>query len=231
MSGLHAAVESWEAWVMDDRTLRDKVQQALDSAAALDARAIGVAVKGGVVTLTGHVPTFGQRLAAERAARAVDGVRALAQELEVRTPDLTAQADDEVAARLVRALDADIAAPGHMIKVRVDEGHVILTGEVEHGYQRDAVERCVRGEKGVRRLTNHIVVRPRATAPDLTARIEEAFVRQARTDAAPVQVVVEDGQVRLEGRVRAAFQREIAELAVRAAPGVAGVDNRIHVEP
>lgn len=215
---------------MEDRKLRDRVQHELEWDPVIDASGIGVTVDDGIVTLTGHVPTYVQRVAAERAVKRVKGFRGLAQDLEVRPADGTGEADDEVAARALRTLDWNVSVPKDSVQVRVDEGHVILVGEVDYQYQRNVAAECLHGLRGVRKVTNHITVKPRATAPDLKQRIEEALDRQAHVDADRIQIIVQEGgKVRLEGKVRAAYQREIAEMAVWAAPGVVAVEDHIKI--
>jgi osmotically-inducible protein OsmY len=216
---------------VDDRKLRTLVQQELDWDPMIDATGIGVAVKDGVVTLTGHAPTYAQRVAAERAVKRVKGVRGLAQDIEVRAFDGSGAGDDEVAVRALRTLDWNVSVPKNAVQVRVDEGHIVLSGEVDYQYQRNVAEECLHGLRGVRKVTNHITVRPHPTAPDLKERIEEALDRQAHLEADKIQIFVQDGKVRLEGKVRAPYQREIVELAVWAAPGVEAVEDRIKIGP
>lgn len=214
---------------MEDRKLKERVERELEWDPAIDASRVGVTVKDGVVTLTGHVPNYVQRVAAERAVKRVKGFRGLAQDLEVRPPDGTGAPDDEVAANALRTLDWNVSVPKNAVQIRVDDGHIILVGEVDYDYQRRAAEECLRGLRGVVRLTNHVTVRPRAMAPDLKQRIEEAFDRQAHLDAGKIVVLVQDGKVRLEGAVRTPYQRDIARAAVLAAPGVTAVDDHIQI--
>ncbi|MES2896784.1 MAG: BON domain-containing protein [Pseudomonadota bacterium] len=214
---------------MEDRKLKERVERELEWDPAIDASRVGVTVKDGIVTLTGHVPDYVQRIVAERAVKRVKGFRGLAQDLEVRPADGAGAPDDEVAACALRTLDWNVSVPKNSIQVRVDDGHIILAGEVDYDYQRKAAEECLVGLRGVVRLTNHVTVRPRGMAPDLKHRIEAALERQAHLDAGKIVVLVQDGKVRLEGAVRAAYQRDIAKAAVLAAPGVTAVDDHIEI--
>lgn len=214
---------------MEDRKLKERVEHELEWDPAIDASRVGVTVKDGIVTLSGHVPNYVQRIAAERAVKRVKGFRGLAQDLEVRPPNGMGAPDDEVAASALRTLDWNVSVPKDAVQVRVDDGHIILAGEVDYDYQRKAAEECLLGLRGVVRLTNHVTVRPRGLAPDLKHRIEEALDQQARLDAGKIVVLVQDGRVRLEGSVRAAYQRDIAKAAVLAAPGVTAVDDHIKI--
>ncbi len=214
---------------MEDRKLKERVERELEWDPAIDASRVGVTVKDGVVTLTGHVPNYVQRIVAERAVKRVKGFRGLAQDIEVRPPEGMGAPDDEVAVNALRTLDWNVSVPKNAIQVRVDDGHIILAGEVDYDYQRRAAEECLHGLRGVTRLTNHVTVRPRGLAPDLKHRIEEAFDRQAHLDAGRIVVLIQDGKVRLEGSVRAAYQRDIAKAAVLAAPGVTAVDDHIQI--
>lgn len=218
-----------KAMIMEDRKLKERVERELEWDPAIDASRVGVTVKDGIVTLSGHVPNYVQRIVAERAVKRVKGFRGLAQDLEVRPPNGMGAPDDEVAASALRTLDWNVSVPKNAIQVRVDDGHIILAGEVDYDYQRQAAEECLMGLRGVVRLTNLVTVRPRVMAPDLKHRIEEALDRQAHLDAGKILVQVQDGRVRLEGSVRASYQREIAKAAVLAAPGVTAVDDQIKI--
>src|SRR5262249_30693084 len=151
---------------------------------------IGVAVKDGIVTLTGWVDTFVKKWAAERAGQRVRGVRAVANDVEVRLPSTAERSDADVAAASTRALEWDALVPTDRIDVTVSKGWIALRGEVEWEYQRRAAERAIRGLSGVRGVTNMISVRPRVQpAPDeLQRRIQDALIRSVETDANNIQV-------------------------------------------
>jgi len=194
---------------------------------------VGVAVKNGVVTLTGWVDSFTKKWAAEEAAERVRGVVAVANDIEVRLPTSAERTDADIAAAAVRALEWDAFVPEDKIKVVVSKGWVTLRGEVEWQYQSRAAERAVRRLTGVRGVTNLITVRPRVS-PDpaeLKKRIEEALIRSVETDIERIQVEVDGDRIILKGTVRTWVEKEEAERVAWSAPGVAKVDNRITVWP
>jgi osmotically-inducible protein OsmY len=190
---------------------------------------IGVAVKDGVITLTGWVDSYTKRWAAEEAAHRVRGVKAVANDIEVRLPTSSERPDPELAAAVVRAIEWDAALPTDRIQVTVSKGWVTLRGDVEWQFQKEDAERVARRIAGVRGVTNLIVVRPRMTPTDLKRKIEEALVRSAELDAQRIQVEIQGSKVVLRGTVRSWLEREAAERAAWSAPGVTEVENRIVV--
>jgi osmotically-inducible protein OsmY len=212
---------------MDDRTLRQQVIDELDWEPTVDAANIGVAANNGVVTLTGHVPSYAQLIAAEAAVRRVKGVQAIAQEIEVRFAGAASHSDEDIANRAVLLLKWSAEIPKEAIQVKVAKGWISLTGEVEWQYQRQAAEDSVRSLTGVKGVSNLIVVRPRVVAQDVGRAIEAALKRDARVEAQAIKVIVKDGKVRLEGRVRSWHEREAAERAAWAAPGVEAVEDHL----
>jgi len=214
----------------DDRKLQQRVLDELEWEASVDAAHIGVAAMDGVVTLTGHVPTYAEKLAAEQAVRRVLGVKAIAQEIEVRLPSQPKTADDEVAHRAVQILDWDTSVPQGAVSAKVEKGWVTLTGEVDWQFQRAAAERAVQKLSGVTGVSNQLRVKARPRPADVRRRIEEAFRRDAVLEAGGVAVgVAEDGRVELGGKVRSWREREAAERAAWSAPGVTAVEDRIAV--
>jgi len=211
----------------EDTKLRQNVLDELEWEPSLDAAHIGVAAREGVVTLSGHVASFAEKLAAERAAWRVAGVRAVAQEIEVRLPSDRKSSDEEIAARALRMLEWDVAVPHERITVKVDHGLVTLAGEVEWGYQREEAEDDLRRLNGVKGVINSIKVKPGVAAADVQAQIRRAFERSAELEADHITVSVESGKVVLGGKVSAWIERELAERAAWAAPGVTGVENQI----
>ena len=214
-----------------DAELQQAVLEELRWDPSVDAANIGVAVKDGVVVLTGTVPNWSQRYAAERAAKRVRGVKAIANDIEVRLPGTDEMDDAEIAKRVRDALEWDVVVPADQITVTVSNGWVKLEGEVQWNYERTAAERAVRNIRGVKGVTNLITVKPKVAPTDLKAKIEAALRRHAEEDADNIRVEVDGSKVTLRGRVHSWTEREAAEEAAWAAPGVTYVDNQIEVVP
>ncbi len=212
-----------------DEEIQKDVLAELKWDAQVQPNEIGVAVKDGVVTLTGWVDSYLKKWAAEDAAHRVSGVRAVANEIEVKLA--TERTDADIAAAAVRALEWDSSVPADTIKVTVSKGWVTLRGEVEWQYQKEDAERIVRRLSGVKGVSNLITIKPSVTPAELKEKIEDALVRNAEIDADRITVEVQGGKAILKGTVRSWAEREAAERAAWSAPGITSVDNRIQVEP
>jgi osmotically-inducible protein OsmY len=216
---------------MDDLTIKEDVEAELQWEPSINAAAIGVAVKDGVVTLTGHVPSYAEKMAAARAAARVTGVKAVANELQVGVPAAEERTDEDIARAVANALTWNTAIPADKVKAQVSRGWVTLEGTVEWYYQKEAAERAVRPIRGVKGVTNNIVVKPTVSAAVVKSQIEAALKRSAEIDAQRITVETRGDTVILRGRVRAEVERQEAERAAWSAPGVAKVENYIIIEP
>lgn len=214
---------------MNDAELRDRVQKALAFEPSVDDLNIGVVAENGVVTLTGHVSTYAQKLAAEEAIQNVKGVRGIAQEIEVRRAADKQLADDQIAARALSIIAWDSTIPDGKVHVTVDKGWVTLKGAVEWFYQREAAARAVHKLSGVTGVSNLIEVTPSVHAGDIKRKIEEALLSSALVEAKRVEVSVHDHKVVLSGRVNSWVERGAAERAAWAVPGVVEVQDRLAV--
>jgi osmotically-inducible protein OsmY len=216
---------------MTDRDLQDNVQAALEWEPSVDVTDVGVTVDNGVVTLRGDVKTYAEREAAERVALRVYGVKAVANDLKVRLVSGSERTDSEIAQAAVTALKWNTSVQADRISIAVRDGQVILKGHADWQFQKEAATRAVRNLTGVRGVTNHIAVEPRARVGDIQAKIEAAFRRSAEIDARRVKVTVQDSKVTLTGNVRSWAERQEAEQAAWAAPGVTQVEDSLAVIP
>ena len=214
---------------MSDGLLRRDILDELDFEPSVKAANIGVAVENGVVTLTGHVSSYAEKIAAEQAVRRVKGVRAIAQEIEVRFPSDKKIADDEIAKRALDILHWSLV-PSDVVKLTVQNGLITLNGEVEWQYQKRAAEDTVRKLSGIVGVVNDIRIQPQVLVPDLKKKIEDALKRSAEVEAKAIRVTVRDGgNILLEGKVHDWLERYVVENAAWSAPGVKAVEDRLTI--
>jgi len=213
---------------MNDKKIRRCVLDELEFDPAIQAAEIGVSAKDGVVTLTGYVPTYTQRMAAERAAWRVLGVKAVAQEIEVHY-GAERPRDEQLAHRVLESLAWNSDLPPEAIRVTVHNGWITLEGKVQWQHQRDSAEKPLRYLQGVTGITNNVVLEARASADRVKERIEDALMRRTRDSARRIRVHVDGGSVVLEGDVDSWDERRAAEHAAWCVANVHAVNDRLRV--
>ena len=212
-----------------DKDLRDRVERQLDWEPEITSTDIGVGANDGVVTLTGFVNTYAEKLAAERVTQRTYGVRAIANDIEVKP--IFKKTDTDIASAALNALQARVDVPEEKIKVTVKEGWITLEGTVDWYYEKNAAEFAVKYLSGVRGVTDNIRVKPQVSTIEVKDKIEEALKRNAEVDARRISVEASNGKVTLTGNVHSWFEKDEAETAAWAAPGVTQVTNQIAVVP
>ena len=214
--------------IRTDEELQKEVLAELKWDAQIQPNEIGVSVKDGVVTLTGWVDSYLKKWSAEDAAHKVAGVKAVANDIEIKLA--TERTDSDIAEAAVHALEWDAGVPSDRVKATVSKGWVTLKGEVELQYQKQDAEQVVRRLAGVKGVTNLITVKPHVTPSELKKKIEDALVRNAEIDANKITVEVQGSKAILKGTVRAWAEKEEAARVAWSAPGITSVENRITVE-
>ena len=212
----------------DDQRLKQAVLDELQWEPSVNAAHIGVSAKDGVVTLMGHVDNFAEKSAAEKAARRVKEVRAVAEEIEVRLPFSVKLGDEEIASHTANRLQWDSAFPNGTVKAKVEKGWVTLTGEVDWNYQRDAAENDVRRLWGVVGVSNDIAIKPKPNASNIRDKIMVALDR-SWVNRATIDVTALGGKVTLTGTVDTSLERDEAGSTAWAAPGTTSVQNDLTV--
>jgi len=212
-----------------DSQLMSDVQAQMDWDPSFDSRGIVVAVKDGVVTLAGYVGSYADKWAAEKAAKGVAGVRAIANDIEVKLGTASLRPDKDVAEAAANALRSNVSVPASDIKVIVNDGWITLEGKVTFWYQKIAAENAVCALWGVKNISNNIEVKPQAKVGDVKSKIQQAFHRHATLDANKVNVAVADGTITLTGEVGSWHEHDEAAQAAWAAPGVMRVKNMLTV--
>jgi osmotically-inducible protein OsmY len=214
-----------------DAELQRAIQDELDFEPSVIATDIGVTVKEGIATLFGTVSSYAEKWAAERAAERVSGLRALAKDLTVKLPGDSERSDADIAAAALHALAWDTQVPDEKLQVEVQKGFVSLKGQVDWNYQREAAAYDVRKLTGVVGVGNQITLAATASAKEVRSKIESALQRRAVKDARRITVEADGGRVILRGEVHCWGEREDAEQAAWAAPGVSEVQDQIRIQP
>jgi len=213
-----------------DAQLKMDITSELEWDPSINATNVGVAVKEGVVTLSGHLDTYAEKHAIERAVQRVEGVQALAVELDVKLDPGHKRSDSDIAAAAESALQWHALVPEDRVRVKVEKGWVTLTGEVDWEFQRASAEKAVRALTGVVGLSNGITLKVKTTPANISTRIRDALARQAEREAKDIEVSVSGPVVTLSGKVHSWVERTAAQGAAWSAPGVTQVVNRLRVE-
>ncbi len=213
-----------------DSEIKTDVQDELAWEPGIDDTKIGVTVDDGVVTLSGEVDSYPKKMAAEKAAKRVFGVKAVAEDIVVKHPASLDKSDTDIAKAAINALTWHSSVPNDTIMVKVENGWIYLTGELNWDYQKKSALNAVHALTGVRGVSNNITIRQDVKPFQVRDNIEEAFERSARIGSKGISVTTEGHTVTLEGTVRSLKEREEAEKAAYRAPGVFNVINKLKVQ-
>lgn len=213
-----------------DNQIQKDVMDELKWQPFLNASEIGVAVKNGIVTLSGQIDTYSKKLSAEKAAKKVAGVKAIAEDIQIGVSPAYNKTDAEIAEAVLNALKWHTSVQEEKIKIKVENGNVTLEGEVEWEYQRINAKTAIENLTGVRSVFNLISIKPKISASDIEQKISSAYHRSATIDSAKITADVIGSRVTLRGLVRSLTEKEDAEVAAWNAPGVTSVTSKIEIE-
>jgi osmotically-inducible protein OsmY len=213
-----------------DSQIQKDVMEQLKWEPFLNASEIGVAVKNGVVTLSGNVDSYSKKVAAENAVKKIAGVKAIAEDIQIGVSPAYSKSDTEIAEAVINALKWHSAVQEEKIKIKVENGNVRLDGEVEWEYQRTSVRSAIEHLAGVRSVINLIAVTPKVKPTDIQQKISSAFHRSATIDAGKITADVTGTKVTLRGKVRSFAEKQDAENAAWNAPGVTIVESGLEIE-
>ena len=213
-----------------DSQIKLDVQDELDWEPSIDETKIGVAVDGGVVTLSGEVSSYVKKMAAEKAAKGVQGVKAVAEDIVVKYPSSLDKSDTEIAKAALNALKWHASIPNDTVMVKVENGSVYLSGEVKWSYQKDSAKNAVKDLSGVRGVINSISIKQDVKPFEVKEKIQKAFERSAEVDAKGIVVTTDGHTVTLSGKVHSIKEKEDAEKAAFRAPSVWEVKNKLRVQ-
>lgn len=213
-----------------DASLRDDIIEELNWEPSIDSSKIGVAVKDGIVTLSGTVPSFNEKTDAEKAVKRVDGVKAVVQHIEVELKHTNVRTDAEIAEVAIKNLTWNTNVPEQNILVKVENGWITLEGEVPWNYQKEAAKSAVKGLIGVKGVNNFIRIKSQIPPENLKEKIKNSFLRNASIDAENVKVEITGNKAVLKGTVQSWAEKRQAEKAVWAAPGILEVENKLEIK-